>query len=275
MSNARVFSRRALLVSALAWSRSAPAGARLRALILSGANNHDWRTTTPFLQKILEATGRFEVSVELEPSRLTAADLKAVDVLVLDYNGPRWGAAAEAAVAGFVRRGKGLVVVHGASYAFGEMEILTDNHQRTGKFEPPWPEYAQMTGVRWTNGPPRSGHGKRHRFRVEIVDRNHPVTRGLEPAFEIDDELYHRLVFEPNVHVLARAFDAPEIGGTGQFEPILWTVRFGKGRVFHTTLGHDLKAMQAPGFRITLARGAEWAATGKVTLPSEPPEVAP
>lgn len=275
MSIPVAFSRRGLLAAALVAGRRAASRSPLRALILSGRNNHDWRSTTPFLRKILEATGRFDVAVELEPSGLTAAHLKAVDVLVLDYNGPRWGAAAEAAVAGFVRRGKGLVVVHGASYAFGEMEILTDNHQRTGKFEPPWPEYAQMTGVRWTNGPPRSGHGKRHRFRVEMVDRSHPVTRGLEPSFEIDDELYHRLVFEPNVHVLARAFDAPEIGGTGQFEPVLWTVRFGNGRVFHTTLGHDLKAMQAPGFRITFARGAEWAATGEATLPAEPPPLEP
>jgi type 1 glutamine amidotransferase len=274
MSPAPVLSRRALLLALVA-ARPAPARSPVRALILSGRNNHDWRTTTPFLKKILEATGRFEVGVQLEPSRLRAEDLAAVDVLVLDYNGPRWGAEPEAAVTGFVRKGKGLVVVHGASYAFGEMEILADNHQRTGKFEPPWPEYARMTGVRWTNGPPRSGHGKRHIFRVEIVDRGHPVTRGLEPAFEIDDELYHRLIFESDVHVLARAFDAPEIGGTGNFEPVLWTVRFGKGRVFHTTLGHDTKAMQAPGFRITFARGAEWAATGKVTLAAEPPEVTP
>ena len=271
---APLLSRRGLL-AALPANLTASSPRRLRALILSGRNNHDWRTTTPYLKKILEATGRFEVAVELEPSRLTAQDLAGLDVIVLDYNGPRWGATAEEAVAEFVRGGRGLVVVHGASYAFGEMEILGENHQRTGKFEPPWPDYARMTGVRWTNGPPRSGHGKRHEFRVDIVDREHPITRGLPPSFLIDDELYHRLVFQPNVHVLARAFDAPEMGGTGNFEPVLWTVRFGEGRVFHTTLGHDLKAMQAPGFRATFARGAEWAASGQVTLPAEPPEVTP
>jgi type 1 glutamine amidotransferase len=253
---------RMALVPSLVRARSA-----LRALILTGRNNHDWRSTTPFLKKILTSAGRFEVSVLEDPSRLTAADLASVDVIVLDYNGPRWGRTAEAAVAGFVRSGEGLVVVHGASYAFGEMEILGDKHQRTGQFEPPWTEYGEMTGVTWTAGPPRSGHGKRHEFRVEITDREHPITRGLAESFTIDDELYHHLVFKPGIHVLARAYDAPEIGGTGKREPILWTVRFGQGRVFHTTLGHDTKAMSAPGFAVTFARGAEWAATGKVTLP--------
>jgi type 1 glutamine amidotransferase len=264
-------SRRSFLFALLlAPGLSAP-GRRIRALILTGRNNHDWRSTTPYLKGILEGTGRFEVRVNEEPWRLSKEALAGLDVILLDYNGPRWGPQAEEAVAGFVRSGGGMVVVHGASYAFGEMEILGDKHQRTGQFEPPWSEYGEMTGVTWTNGPPRSGHGKRHQFQVEIVDRDHPITRGLAPSFSIDDELYHRLVFKPGVHVLARAFDAPEIGGTGNFEPVLWTVRFGRGRVFHTTLGHDTKAMAAPGFRTTLARGAEWAATGRVTLPPEPP----
>lgn len=262
-------SRRSFLFVFLA-SRAMGATRRpVRALILTGRNNHDWRSTTPYLKEILESSGRFQVRVNEEPWRLTKEALGDVDVLLLDYNGPRWGRQAEEAVAGFVRSGGGLVVIHGASYAFGEMEILADKHQRTGRFEPPWTEYGEMTGVTWTNGPPRSGHGKRHQFKVEFVDRNHPIARGLPPSFTIDDELYHRLVFKPGVHVLARAFDAPEIGGTGNFEPVLWTLRFGRGRVFHTTLGHDTKAMAAPGFRATLARGAEWAATGRVTLPLE------
>ncbi|MBI3682957.1 MAG: ThuA domain-containing protein [Acidobacteria bacterium] len=252
----------ALLVTASAGAFGAD---RLGALIISGRNNHDWRETTPFLRQALDATGRFDVRVTEEAAGLNASALGACQVLVLNYNGKRWGATAENAVEQFVRSGKGMVVVHGASYAFGEMEVLGDNHKRTGVFEPPWPEYARMTGVKWSEGPPRSGHGKRHIFEVKWADRAHPVAAGLPETFLASDELYHHLIFEPGVHVLATAFDDPRINGTGKDEPVLWTVNYGKGRVFHTTLGHDAAAMLGEGFMASFARGAEWAASGIVT----------
>lgn len=246
-----------------------------KVLIVSGRNNHDWRATTPFLRKILDRTGRFDVRVIEEPAGMTAATLASYQVLVLDYNGPRWGAAAESAVEQFVRSGKGLAVVHGASYAFGEMEILGDRHRRTGLFEKPWPAYARMTGASWTDGPPKSGHAKRHVFRVKFTGE-HAITRGMGDGFDISDGLYHHLRLSPEIRVLARAFDDPAIGGTGKEEPILWTVGYGEGRVFHTTLGHDVASMQEPGFMVTFARGVEWAASGAVTLPPAPrPETDP
>ena len=64
---------------------------KIRVLIISGRNNHDWRTTTPFLRKTLVDSGRFDVRVEEEPMGITEATLAAYDVLVLDYDGPRWG----------------------------------------------------------------------------------------------------------------------------------------------------------------------------------------
>lgn len=241
----------------------------IRVLLVSGRNNHDWRTTTPFLQKILEKTGRFDVRVEQEPAGLNATALAPYDVIVLDYNGPRWGQPAESAVAMFVKTGKGLVVVHGASYAFGELELLGDGHKRTGIKEPPWPEFGEMTGATWTEGPPKTGHGKRHVFEVKFTDRQHPIASGMPESFRISDELYHHLAMKPGAKVLARAFDSPGIGGTGKEEPVLWTLTYEQGRVFHTTLGHDTSAMQEPGFIASFARGVEWAATGKVTLPAD------
>jgi hypothetical protein len=53
-------------------------------------------------------------------------------------------------------------------------------------------------------------------------------------------------------------------------QPMLWTLEYGKGRVFGTALGHDGPAVQTPAFVVTFARGAEWAATGNVTLPVPP-----
>jgi len=248
---------------------------KLRVLILSGRNNHEWQVTTPYMRGILADSGRFDVHVNEEPAGITAATLEPYHAVLLDYNGPRWGPAAERALEEFVRAGKGLVVVHGASYGFGTMVVLARGQRRTELREPPWPEFARMTGCRWTEGPPRSGHGRRHVFQVKFSDRDHPIARGMPESFTANDELYHQLVMEPGVKVLATAYDAPEQQGTGKDEPILWTVAYGKGRVFHTTLGHDLMAMREPGFRATLARGTEWAASGAVTLPATIPHPGP
>jgi type 1 glutamine amidotransferase len=235
----------------------------IRVLILSGRNNHDWRSTTPFLRRMLTETGRFDVRVVEEPAGITAATLKPYDVVVSDYNGPRLGSETEAAIEAFVAGGKGIVIVHGASYAFGTSELLADGHKKTGLFEPPWPRYAEMVGAAWTQQP-RTGHGKRHKFTVKFIDREHAISKGLGEGFSIDDELYHQFQMRPDVHVVATAYDSPDIGGTGKDEPLLWTLLFGKGRSFHTALGHDLRAMEAPGFVATFVRGVEWAATGGV-----------
>jgi type 1 glutamine amidotransferase len=76
-----------------------------------------------------------------------------------------------------------------------------------------------------------------------------------------------------NMHVLATAFASPEHGGTGRHEPMIFTINYGKGRVFHTPMGHGDYSMECVGFIATLQRGAEWAATGKVTqeLPKDFP----
>ncbi len=73
----------------------------------------------------------------------------------------------------------------------------------------------------------------------------------------------------PGAKVLASAFDDVKNKGTGKTEPILWTVNYGRGRVFQTTLGHNVAAMQSQGFITTMLRGTEWAGSGAVTLPAE------
>jgi type 1 glutamine amidotransferase len=87
------------------------------------------------------------------------------------------------------------------------------------------------------------------------------------------DELYGRLRGPcKNLTVLANAMSATETGGTGEIEPILMTINYGKGRVFHDVLGDNPDAMVDVGFQVTLQRGTEWAATGKVTLPAPKPQ---
>jgi type 1 glutamine amidotransferase len=247
----------------------------IRALIFSGRSNHDWRSTTPALRKILVDSGRFDVRVDEEPAGSTAETLAPYDVLVVDYNGPRWGAATEKAVESFVRSGKGLVVFHAASYPFGGQEFLGVPMKL---FEPVWPEYRKMVGAYWdARGDPPTGHGPRHLFTVRYTDREHPIAKGLDESFWANDELYHHFRWEAGVqvNVVATAFDDPHFEGTGKDEPILWTVPYGQGRVFHTALGHDVTALMEPGFISSFARGAEWAATGAVAPPRPKPAPKP
>ena len=241
---------------------------KIRVLILSGRNNHDWRASTPHVRRILDATGRFDVRVTEEPSGLTPETLRPYDVLVSDYCGPRWGEAAEKAVAAFVQSGKGLVVVHAASYPFGEAQVLGSHQTPTGVRQQPWPEWATMVGAAWTEKEPKTGHAKRHVYELKWTNAAHPIAQGLAPSFTVSDELYHQFALKPGIEVLATALDATEQGGNGKEEPLLWTNRYGSGRVFQTALGHDVAAMSAPGFIASFARGVEWAATEKVTLPA-------
>ena len=256
-----------LLGAALALACSAPSRAadKIRVLILTGETDlpyHDWRVTTPFLRRVLEDTGRFDVEVEEEVRGITASTLAGYDVLALNYNGPRWGAETERAVEAFVRSGKGMIAIHGVSYGPFYGQDMAKRRMAGSA----WEAYADMMGMTWKLE--NVGHSSRHVFPVKWVDRDHPISRGLDPVFQANDELYHKMDFKPNVHVLATAYSDPKQGGTGKEEPIVWIVPYGAGRIVHTSLGHDLSAMVQPGFVEVFARGAEWAASGAVTLPA-------
>jgi type 1 glutamine amidotransferase len=110
-------------------------------------------------------------------------------------------------------------------------------------------------------------HGKQHEFKVINRDMSHPITKGLPQIWmHAKDELYDRLRGPAeNMTVLATAFSDPETGGSGENEPILMVLQYGRGRVFHTVLGDNPEAMKCVGFIVTLQRGTEWAATGKVS----------
>ena len=219
---------------------------KLKILILSGANNHDWRKTTPALKEILESCGRFVCDITYEPAKCTLETFKQYDALLSDYNGPRWGEAAEQGLLQYVREGGGFVVIHAANNAF-----------------PDWPEYEKLIGGAWRKG---SGHGAKHSYVVKIVNHEHPITRDMPDFQHSIDELYHRLRMQENITLLATAYSDPKTRGTGRDEPMFWTVNYGKGRVFQVVMGHDLRAHDVP-FKTVVRRGTEWAATGEVTIP--------
>ncbi|MBI3877193.1 MAG: ThuA domain-containing protein [Verrucomicrobia bacterium] len=251
--------------------------APLKALIIDGQNNHDWKNTTPVIKRILEDSGKFTVDVATAPAKggdmgVFKPKFSDYAVLVSNYNGEPWSEETKRAFVEFVRDGGGLVVVHAADNSF-----------------PEWPEYNEMIGVGGWGGrseksgpyirlrdgkfvndttPGRGGsHGKQHDFLIEIREPNHPITKGLPAKWlHVKDELYDRLRGpSQNVTVLATAFADPAQSGSGENEPMLMVIPFGKGRCFHTTLGHSVDALKCVGAATVLTRGVEWAATGKVT----------
>jgi type 1 glutamine amidotransferase len=256
-----------LISPLLAQQQAAPK--RIQTLIITGQSSHDWKSVSPELRKILEATGRFEVRVTEEFRGAGPETLAPYDLVVLNYQdrGPdqRWGDRADKALLDFVRSGKGLVMYHYSTAAF------------VG-----WEEYEKLSGGNWR--PNQGHHSPAHDYTVEITDADHPITRGLRKSFpQLKDELYANLKWQPaeTYHVLATAYDdhslyqgkaRQPIPGAGINQPMLWTLDYGKGRVFATVLGHNVPAVNTPAFVTTFTRGAEWAATGAVTLPV-PPEM--
>lgn len=274
--------RRVLLPAAvlLLLQSLAVAAPPLKALIVDGQNNHAWKETTPVLKRLLEESGRFTVEIATAPEK--GQDMSGFHpefskyaVVVSNYNGEPWSSQTQAAFEQYVRNGGGFVSYHAADNSF-----------------PQWKEYSRMTAiggwenrttekfgprVRYKDGkvvldrsPARCGnHGSRLPFQVVMRYTKHPIAKGLPAEWtHAADELYDSLCGPAeNLTVVGTAHSEPSNHGTGEEEPMLMTIRYGKGRVFHTTLGHDVAAMQCVGFITTLQRGAEWAATGKVTVP--------
>ena len=291
-----------LLLTLFTWSATIPANAtrhkqesdpgekQIRVLLIDGQNNHDtWKEGSTLIRSELEATGLFKVEIARtpeagQPMESFKPDFSKYDVIVSNYNGDLWPEATQKAFERFVHQGGGFVVVHAADNAF-----------------PDWKAYNQMTGIGGWNGRtekhgpylyindkgetirdlqpgPGGHHGPKHEFVVQVRDSQHPITRGMpEKWLHTRDELYD-LMRGPaeQIEILMTAYSDPAMQGTGRHEPSAMVIRYGKGRIFHTTMGHDPTAMRCIGFITLLQRGTEWVATGKVTqkLPESFPTAA-
>jgi len=251
------------------------ADGKLSAAIIDGVNNHDWAAGTRAIRSILEDTGRFTVDVYTWPK---LPDFTRYDVVISNFNGGhtdkglRWPAEAERALEAYLRGGGGFVVFHAANNAFLE-----------------WPEYNRMIGLGWRppafgaglaveSGKVRRipkgeglppGHGPRHDFEMIVLAKNHPITRGLPGRWPHPSEQLTHGQHGPAEHLTVLTYAISEISRQG--EPMDWVSNYGKGRVYTTMLGHTWKDeanpnLDDPHFRTLLARGAEWAASGKVTI---------
>ena len=278
--------RAALIVLLAVFSPAVPAepARAIRVLIVDGFSNHDWRLTTRSIRAIIEPTGLFSVDVSTAPPDAAAdwrqwqPDFSAYDVVIQHCNdingGPSWPQPVREAFEKFVRRGGGVYVWHSGNNAF-----------------PDWPAYSDIIGIGWrkkelgwalavsedgkiTRIPPGAGqdtgHGKR--FDALIQRRgDHPIHRGLPRSWRAADieVYYHVRGPAKNVDVLSYAHEPH----TAMNWPIEWTVRYGRGRVYTSTLGHVWRGDVQPvtvrdaGVQTLLVRALQWLARRPVTWP--------
>jgi type 1 glutamine amidotransferase len=226
--------------------KSAKTPPKIKALLITGddVSAHNWREISEATRKDLVDSGRFDVKVCEDPLILESSSaLKAYDVIVFTIYAaktPVISAQAQENLLGFVKEGKGFCVQHLASASF-----------------PKWTEFANLCGRHWVMG--TSGHGPRSVFDAKVVDKEHPITAGMED-FKANDELYSKLQGDAPIHVLVEAYS----DWSKKTEPLVFTLEYGKGRVVHNAFGHDGKALENPCVAKIIARAAEWAAKGKV-----------
>jgi type 1 glutamine amidotransferase/mono/diheme cytochrome c family protein len=285
----------------------------LSALIIDGQNNHRvWPKSTVMMKQYLEQTGLFEVDVyrskptwrgEEHPEyyqkfsdesqfhvknppqqdETFAPQFADYDVVISNFGhqASTWPKDTQESFEQYMKTGGGFVSVHAADNSF-----------------PQWLEYNKMIGVGgWggrneKNGPHlyyndagelvrneqagRAGnHGNKHELKV-TKRSEHPILAGLPDTWmHTQDECYSQLRGPAErLQILATALCLKEENGNGLNEPMLMTVEYGDGRIFHTTLGHDTVAMDSVGFITTFQRGTEWAATGEVSqqVPADFPD---
>lgn len=222
--------------------------AKVKVLLITGddVGAHKWREMSEATRGVLVKAGKFDVKVCEDLQILdSAAALKPYDVILfMTYTtkaSPELTDQGKENLLAFVKGGKGLVVQHLASASF-----------------PKWEEFGKLAGRKWVMG--TSGHGPRAEFESKIVDKDHPITKGMSD-FKVDDELYAKLQGAEPIHVLVTA----DSDWSKQTEPLLFTREYGEGRVVHNAYGHDGKVIEDANVAKLIVRSTEWAATGKVS----------
>ncbi len=274
--------RRVLLTVLLALVAASPrAAAPIKIMLLDGESGgpwHKWQLTTPVLKKILDEPGLFQVDVVTAPAAggdfsAFAPKFSDYKAIVFNYDAPsdRWSDTLKKSYEDYLSAGGGMVSVHAANNAFAGWDAYNKMIGIGG-----WRGRTEKDGSYWfwkdgalasdPSAGPAGSHGQRTPFLVTVRDASHPILRGLPATWmHQGDELYARLRGPGPKDVLATAFSDPANAGSGRDEPMLMANAFGKGRIFHTTLGHDINGISSVDFVVTLQRGTEWAATGSVT----------
>ena len=255
----------------------------IKTLLITGQNNHNWQVSHVVLKQILENSGRFDVDFFIYPEQGKdmsgfVLDFSPYQLVVLDYNGDSWPEETNRRFLEYVQNGGGVVIYHAADNAFSkwpEFNRICALGGWEGRNENSGPYVYWKDGklVKDSSAGPGGSHGRQHEYVLNGRDKVHPVVKGLPLKWRhAKDELYDRMRGPGNIRdILYTAYSDKETNGSGREEPLVFTVDYGNARIFHTMLGHagatteDNIAMQCTGFQVLLLRGAEWAATGKVT----------
>lgn len=276
-----------LFVSLSSCNESQP----IKALIISGQNNHNWQVSHLAIKQILDNSGLFVTDIAL--TQPAGGDMNKFnpsfddyDVVVLDYNGDRWSKETDMAFLQYVQNGGGVVIYHAADNAFSGWEefnriIALGGWEGRNEKSGPYCYYENDKLVLDQTPGPGGSHGQQWEFPMHCRNSEHPITQGLPDNWiHAQDEMYDSMRGPANIKDLlyTGASDA-NTGGSGREEPLVFTVDYENARIFHIMLGHcgptleNNPAMQCTGFQTLLLRGTEWTATGKVTqsIPSDFP----
>lgn len=247
------------------------------------ANHEKYKLT----DKIYESLAKPKADPDFKPN---FADY---DVVINNFGWQtaEWPEETKIAFEKYIANGGGMVLLHAANNAFGQ-----------------WDAYNKMIGLgAWgdrtlENGPYVyyskneekltrdstdgicGSHGAQQEAILKIRTPNHPIVKGMPAQWlHTADEIYDRMRGPAqNMTILATSFsdkvkNSPpwdkKTAGTDRHEPMLMTINYNKGRIFHIAFGHSAVSMECIGLKTAFERGAEWAATGKVTqkLPADFP----
>ncbi len=251
---------------------------KIKALLIDGQNDsHDnWKEWSPVLLKQLDESGLFIVDIFTSPSKGESLDnfqpdFSDYDVVISTYNGDNWSSRTRRAFEKYVEKGGGFVAIHSASSAFPQWEdynkmLGLSNWNEANAQDKPY-IYVNEQGevVRDPTNRDESAADDLHEIVISRFSKDHPIMKGLPDTWlHVRDEVLDHLRGPgENMEILATT----QLKTGERYEPQLMAVTYDKGRVFHTTLGHDKAALSCVGFMTTFIRGAEWAATGKVNFP--------
>jgi type 1 glutamine amidotransferase len=273
-------SRFAVLATLFSVTLSTGFAAQIRALLIDAPPASQGHS--PTVKNIFEAARLFQVDL-LAASEPGEAALEKYKVVILNYGGDTLPMSTLTALQRYVSDGGGMVALAAADSAFSgqpEYRLMLGVRAATGpdaSADPVWfykdgnvaydnAAGAVTTQIASPNGP----------VLVTIRNTEHPVTKGVPLQWmHLPDEIAGNLRGPgKNMTLLATVFSDSAKGGTGRNEPAMIAVNYGKGRVFHTLLGRTSEALQCAGLQTMLQRGAEWAATGKVTqrIPADFPD---
>jgi uncharacterized protein len=193
----------------------------------------------------------FRTDTSTDPSVFTRENLARYDLLVFpSTNNDVFDTEAQRlAFRHYIEAGGGLVGIHSA--------IATERN---------WTWFKQLTGGTF------SWHAPFQKYKVRVVDKNHPSVAGLPTVWEVEDECYFEKELYPSIHTfLAQdvASVAPHdniksnMGSFKDYYPAAWHHYFDGGLVWLTTLGHDKKVYSDPVFTRHIEQGIAFVATHK------------